>query len=250
MALVGCLKDEYSLFEYLLQIDALTFQFKSRFLKLNTTKTKELMFGEGRITLPPKPIFIDNQEVEVVKSFKYLGTLLGESLLFCDHVDYIYKKAQQRLFLLRKLKRFHVSQHILQLVCMGLIESVLSFNIITWYDSVSAKKKIKLARVVNAVSKLIGNEQKHLSSRYNAALKRKARQILYDPNHPLNDAFEKHPSGRYLEVPLAKRNLFKISFIPSAILILSAKLYCTVYLSYSIHLFPCTDLCNLIYLSI
>ena len=77
--------------------------------------------------------------------------------------------------------------------------------------------------VVNTASKLIGNEQKHLSSIYNAALKRKARQILYDPTHPLNDVFQKLPSGRCLKVPLAKKNLFKKSFIPSAILILNAK---------------------------
>ena len=50
MALVGRMKDEYSLSDYLLQIDVLTFQFKSSFLKLNTTKTKELMFG-GKVLL-------------------------------------------------------------------------------------------------------------------------------------------------------------------------------------------------------
>ncbi|KAK2183494.1 hypothetical protein NP493_310g02032 [Ridgeia piscesae] len=142
------------------------------------------------------------------KSFKYLGTLLDESLSFCDHIDYVYKNAQQRVFLLRKLKSFDVSQHILQLVYRGLIESVRSFNIITWYGNVSAKSKIKLVRVVNTASKLIGNEQKHLSSIYNAALKTKARQILYDPTHPLNDTFQKLPSRRRLQVPLAKKNLF------------------------------------------
>ena len=72
-------------------------------------------------------------------------------------------------------------------------------------------------------SKLIVNEQKHLSNVYNAALKRKARQILYNPTHPLNDAFQKLPPGRRLKVSLANKNLFKKSFIPSAILILNAK---------------------------
>ena len=137
-----------------------------------------------------------------MKSFKYLGILLDESLSFCDDVDYVYKKAQPWLFLLRKLKRFYVSQHILQLVYRDLIESVLSFNIITWYGNVSAKSTIKIARVVNTASKLIGNEQKHLSSIYNAALKREPRQVLYDPTHPLNDAFQKLPSGRRLKVPM------------------------------------------------
>ena len=158
-----------------------------------------------------------------MKTFKYLGILLDESLSFCDHVDYVYKKAQQRQFHPRNLKRFEVSQHILQLVYRGLIESVLSFNIITWYGNVSAKNNIKRARVVNTASKVIGNEQKHLSSIYNAALKMKARRLLYDPTHPLNDAFQKFPSGRRLNVPLAKKNLFKKSFILSDILICNAK---------------------------
>ena len=221
MALVGRLKDELSLFEYRLQIDALASQFTSTFLKLNTTKTKELVFGGGRISKTPEPILINNQEVEIVKSFKYLGTVLDERL--CEHVDYVYKRAQQRLFLLRKLKSFDVSQHILQLVYRSLIESVLSFNVITWYGNVSGKNKVKLARVVNTASKLIGNNQKQLSNIYKDALKKKSTQILYDPAHPLNQAFQKLPSGRRLKVPLAKKNLIKKSFLPSTILILNAK---------------------------
>ena len=55
----------------------------------------------------------------------------------------------------------------------------------------------------------------------------KAIQILYDPTHPLNEAFQKLPSGRRINVPLAKKNLIKKSFIPSAILILNANLSCT-----------------------
>ena len=108
----------------------------------------------------------------------------------------------------------------------GLIESVLSINIITWYGNVSANNKIKLTRVVNTASKLIGNEQKHLSSvrpEYNVALKMKARQILYDLTDLLNESFQKLPSVRRIKVPLAKTNLFNKSFIPSAILILNAK---------------------------
>ena len=42
-----------------------------------------------------------NLEVEIVKSFKYLGTFLDESLSFYDLVDYVYKKAC--LFFLSKL---------------------------------------------------------------------------------------------------------------------------------------------------
>ena len=88
---------------------------------------------------------------------------------------------------------------------MGCFRVCKNFNIITWYGNVSEQNKVKLARVVNTASKLIGNNQKQLSSIYKDALKRKSTQILYDPAHPLNQAFQKLPSGRRLKVPLAKK---------------------------------------------
>ena len=51
-----------------------------------------------------------------------------------------------------------------------------NFNIMTQYGNVSSKNKAKLVSVVNTASKLTGNEQKHMYSKYNASLKRKASQ--------------------------------------------------------------------------
>ena len=104
MALVGCLKDDISLSQYFLQIDSLNCQFKSSYLELNIAKTKELVFGKGKAGNTPTPIYIDNQGVDIVSSYKYLGTFSDTNLTFCDHVDYIYKKTQHRLYLLRKLQ--------------------------------------------------------------------------------------------------------------------------------------------------
>ena len=74
---------------------------------------------------------IKGQTVETVFTFKYLGTGVDENLIFTDNEDHIYKKAQQRLFLLRKLRIFNVSAEVLQLVYISLIESVLSFNLVS-----------------------------------------------------------------------------------------------------------------------
>ena len=76
----------------------------------------------------------------------------------------------------------------------------------------------------------------------------KARQMLYDPTHPLNDVFQKLLSGRRLKVPLAKKNLFKKSFIPSDILILNAN-FNVLYTSFIPYTY-CTDSSNLICLPI
>ena len=51
-------------------------------------------------------IFIGNQEVEVVKSFKYVGSS-DERFSLCDEADYVYNRAQQRLFQHIKLNGFY-----------------------------------------------------------------------------------------------------------------------------------------------
>ena len=88
---------------------------------------------------------INGQTVETVSNFKYLGTVVDENLTFTDNVDHIYKKAQQRLFLLWKLRSFNVSTEALQLVYRSLIESVLSFNLVSWYGNLSVKNKARQA---------------------------------------------------------------------------------------------------------
>ena len=76
--------------------------------------------------------------VETVTSFKYLGTHIDDKLNFTNNTDFIYKKAQQRLFLLRKLKSFNVSEKVLESVSRSLKESILTFNLVMprWYGNV------------------------------------------------------------------------------------------------------------------
>ena len=79
--------------------------------------------------------------MEVVDSFKYLGTVVDQKLTFTQYVDFVFRKPQQRLFLLRKLKHFGVSQGILEMVYTSLIESILTFNIVTWFGVLTVRNK-------------------------------------------------------------------------------------------------------------
>ena len=74
-----------------------------------------------------------------MSSFKYLGTVVDLKLSFNDNGVYVYKKAYQRLYLLRKLRSFGVGSHVLESVYRCLVESVLSFSIVTWYGNLSVK---------------------------------------------------------------------------------------------------------------
>ena len=169
-----------------------------------------------------QPLSINSQPVEQVEVFKYLGTELDTSLSFSHHADSVYKKAQQRLHLLRKLRVFNVSKDILTVVYCSLIESILTFNISAWYNTLTVKHKTKLARIVNQAGKIIGSPQTPLPQLYTRSVLRKANTITQDPTHPLHQSFDLLPSGRRYRVPLARKNTYKKSFIPTAITTLNS----------------------------
>lgn len=223
MALIGRLKDELSLKRYHDFVRELIGWFDSSFLELNVQKTKELCVSSRREEISFEPVTVKGEAVEQVSSFKYLGTFLDQKLSFTENVDYVFKKAQQRLYLLRKLRSFGVSQEILELVYRSLIESILSFNLLAYYGNLTVKNRTKLMRIVNLASKITGTQLTPVSQLYTKSVKRKACRILEDEAHPLYSAFELLPSRRRFKVPLARKNSFKHSFIPSAVTILNSR---------------------------
>ena len=194
--------------------------FDNSFLDLNINKTKELCFG-GKQGTTKDAIRIKGQQVEQVSSFKYLGTVLDGKLTFTENCDSIYKKARQRLFLLRRLRNLNVAAPILVSVYRCLIESIMTFNMVTWYGNLSERNKSKLSQIINQASKITGIKQAPLQHLYGLAMKRKALQIVDDCSHPLHSSFQKLPSGRRLRVPMARKNTYKKLFVPSAITILN-----------------------------
>ena len=120
LALIARLKDELSLTLYHTCIQKLCISLKERFLELNVTKTKELVLGnsqQNNLDL----VIINNTNVERVDCFKYLGTHIDNKLNFDTHVNSVIKKCKQRMYLLRKLKSFDVSQKMLSLIYKSLI---------------------------------------------------------------------------------------------------------------------------------
>ena len=107
------------------------------------------------------------------------------------------------------------------MVYNSLIQSILTFSIVSWYGHIRVKDKAKLNRVVREASKIIGKPQKPLSEIHKNFVKKKAKKILKDRTHPLNSAFEILRSGRRLRAPMFKRNLMKFSFVSHAINILN-----------------------------
>jgi hypothetical protein len=73
---------------------------------LNVNKTKEMIVDFRKWQREHPPIHIDGTVVERVTSFKFLGIHITDKPNWSTHTDSIVKKAQQRFFDLRRLKKF------------------------------------------------------------------------------------------------------------------------------------------------
>ena len=133
----------------------------------------------------------------------------------------ILKKSNQRLYLLRKLRSFNVRSHVLSMVYKSIVESILSFSIVSWYGYLRVKDKSKLNRIVREATKITGKPQKSLQEIYMTFTKKKARKIMSDTTHPLHSAFVVLRSGRRLRPPMCKRNLLRFSFVCNAVAFLN-----------------------------
>ena len=81
------------------------------------------------------PITINGTTVERVSSLKFLWVHICEDLTWTYHTNAITKMARQRLFFLRRLRRFNMESRIFCNFYTCTIESILTGCITAWYGS-------------------------------------------------------------------------------------------------------------------
>ncbi len=144
---------------YLDEVERLTSWCQDNCLSLNVSKTKELIVDfRKRQQRPYTPLIISGTPVERVSSFKYLGV----SVTWTTHIQTQVKKARQRLYHLRQLRKFRVSPAILKTFYSGAIESVLTQCISVWYGNSSNQDCKALQRVVRLAERISGSALRSL----------------------------------------------------------------------------------------
>ncbi len=181
---------------YLGEVERLTSWCQDNCLSLNVSKTKELIVDfRKRQQQPYTPLMISGTPVERVSSFKYIGVNISEDLTWTAHIQTQVKKARQRLYHLRQLRKFRVSPEILKTFYSGAIESVLTPCISVWYGNSSNQDCKAMQRVVRLAERISGSALPSLQDIYFKRCKSRAAKIIKDSNHPGNHFFISLPSA-------------------------------------------------------
>ncbi|KAK0154979.1 hypothetical protein N1851_002697 [Merluccius polli] len=127
-----------------------------------------------------------------------LGTIISQDLKWELNISSLIKKAQQRMYFLRQLKKFNLPRTMMVHFYSSIIESILTSSITIWYAAATVKDKGRLQRVIRSAEKVIGCNLPSLQDLYASRTLRHAGKIVADPSHPGHKLFETLPSGRRL----------------------------------------------------
>ena len=96
------------------ELEAVTKWIKANKLSLNLEKTNFMLFSS---TFPelPRPIYMDNVQIQKVSKTKFLGTIIDDKLTWKYHIENICKIISRNIGMMNKLKYTFPSKVLLSL---------------------------------------------------------------------------------------------------------------------------------------
>jgi hypothetical protein len=73
-------------------------------LNINCSKTKEMLLGSLKCT-GIEPLYLGDNKIQSVSSFKLLGVHIDDDLKWSSHIDSVCSKANSRIYCIKLLKR-------------------------------------------------------------------------------------------------------------------------------------------------
>ena len=191
----------------------------SNHLLLNVAKTKEMVVDFRRDQPRPTPLVIKGEEVEMVDQYRYLGSIIDNKLDWSANCQALLGRGNQRLYFLRKLNSFGVGPRLLELFYRATVESVLTFNSLCFFGSITERDRARLSKITKTASRLIGRPVNDLNDLFEGKAVRRLVAILNDPTHPLWSTLAAQRSvrsGRLVSFR-ARTERFCRSFMPTAV---------------------------------
>ena len=121
-------------------------------LMLNVSKTKSIVFS--KLSVDGIKLYVNSQEIEAVKCFKFLGYYLDQRLTFEHHGYNLYKTLLSSVHVIRKLSTF-IPQSCLKTLYYAYYYSRLSYGIHIWFPLLRSILKSNLVTLQKRLIRII-----------------------------------------------------------------------------------------------
>ena len=202
------------------------------FLTLNASKCKYMLVSRSRIYQHPQ-LYLADQPLECVQSYKYLGVTITSTLSWSDHIQLICNKSRRLVGLLYRQFYLNADSDTLRQFYLSCIRPHLEYACSVW-DPYLSKERSLLEDVQTFACKVccknwhMGYESMltHLNipSLQQRRLQLKANmmhQFVHGTSYVPDGTLHPHPPARYdtqtcfyFSVPFARTNAYYHSFFP------------------------------------
>ncbi len=154
--------------------------------------------------------------------FRYLGISITENLLWSSHISFLIKKAQKRLYFLRKLNKAKFPCQVLVNFYRGATESILTENITNWHGLCMAQDRRASQQVIKTAQNITGTHLLSISDISEVRRLCRAQRILKHKTHPSHNLFTLLPSGKQYRSIHCHTTRLQRSFFPQAVRLLNS----------------------------
>ena len=124
--------------------------------------------------------------MEVGETNKYLGLWLDKKLDWMSSTKQLYKKAQSRMYFLRRLPSFNICRKLLWIFYQSVVASVLSYTVVCWGGNTSEAELSRLEKLVRQAGSVVSMKLDPLVTVAEKRTLNKLRGVLENANHPLH----------------------------------------------------------------
>ena len=198
----------------------------NNYLNLNVSKTKEMILDMRKNKNVKTPVTINDSPVDIVPSYKYLGVTIQDNLKWNEHIEIQTKKANKRMYNVRRLQKLRIDSKILCLFYNSVISSVLVYAISSWYNACDNKLKKTICKFHNKVCKIVNAPAHRFIEHPSDVCQKKCisliNKIVHDQNHILHRYITLLPHGN-LQTVKCRTERFRQTFLPVAIKLYNTK---------------------------
>ena len=138
--------------DYLNEISRWT---RNQKMMINNKKSKSMIFNYTRNYQFSTRLNLEGEILETVEETKLLGTILTNDLKWEKNTDFIAKKPNKRMELLRQVSTFGASWEELKNIYILFIRSLLEQSCTVWHSGLTSENKDDLERIQKCALKIM-----------------------------------------------------------------------------------------------